>query len=82
MNNNEPKEKGRTAIEQQFLYRLSQIVEAFPQYKLSQHVAHIFRRKTEMQVPYFWSDELSLRKIEEYYDELTSDLANLQPDED
>lgn len=76
----EIKTKQRIQIEQQFLYILSKIVETFPQYKLSQHMAHIFRRKTENAFPYFWDDELSLRKIEAYYDELVSDLANYVPE--
>lgn len=75
------KEKGRVATEQQFLYVLSKVVETFPQYSIAQHMAHIFRRKTEPQEPYFWIDELSLRRIEEYYDELATELANYKSDE-
>lgn len=74
----EPKDKSRVAIEQQFLYILSKIVETFPQYSISQHLAHVLRRKTETQQPYFWNDELSLRRIEEYYDELSTELANVE----
>lgn len=74
------KTKQRTEIEQQFLYVLSKVVEMFPQYTLSQHLAHIFRRKTEAKLPYFWTDELSLKRIEEYYDELLTELSNYQPE--
>lgn len=75
------KEKGRVAIEQQFLYILSKVVETFPQYSMSQHLLHVFRRKTEPQEPYWWNDTLSLRRIEEYYDELVKELAISNPDE-
>lgn len=75
------KDKGRVAIEQQFLFILSKVVETFPQYTIAQHLLHIFRRKAEPQEPYFWSDTLSLRRIEEYYDELSTELANYVPDE-
>jgi hypothetical protein len=74
------KDKKRIETEQQFLYILSKVVEMFPQYSISQHFAHIFRRKTEPSLPYFWTDEVSLRRIEEYYDELVSELANLEPE--
>lgn len=69
------KDKSRVALEQQFLYILSKVMETFPQYTIAQHLQHIFRRKTEVQEPYFWNDTLSLRRIEEYYDELAVELA-------
>jgi len=79
--NNFIKEKGRIATEQQFLYILSKVVETFPQYTMAQHLLHVFRRKTEIQIPYFWTDELSLRRIEEYYDELVKELATFSPED-
>lgn len=68
------KTKKQIQIEQQILYNLSQIVELAPQYTVSQHLLHFLRRKNESKDVYFWSDELVLKKIEEYYDELKNDL--------
>ena len=74
------KDKQQVEIEQQFIYTMSKIMEAFPQYTLSQHICHFMRRKAENKEPYFWSDALLLLKITEYYDELTNNL--LFDDED
>lgn len=76
------KTKAQIQIEQQFLYNLSQIIELCPQYTLSQHIAHIFRSKGSDKQPYFWADENSLKKIEQYYDELKSDLVSTLHEED
>lgn len=68
------KTKQQVQVEQQILYNLSQIVEVFPQYTLAQHMAHFLRRKNEKKESYEWSDELLLKKIEAYHDELKRDL--------
>ncbi len=75
------KTKNQIQIEQQILYNFAQIIEAFPQYTVSQHISHFLRKKRETKDVYFWSDELVLKKIEEYYDELKTDLI-LEIDED
>jgi predicted component of type VI protein secretion system len=61
--------------EQQILYLLAQIVEAFPQYTISQHLAHILRKKSEAVEAYHWDNALLLKKFEGYYDELNQDLS-------
>lgn len=71
------KTKQQIQIEQQFLYILAQIVESFPQYKISQHLIHFQRRKGDGKDMYFWSDEYTLKKLEDYYDELKNDLTPL-----
>ena len=60
--------------QKQFLYNIAQIIEIFPQYSITQHIWHILRRKNESKEAYFWSDELLLKKTEQYYDELKQDL--------
>lgn len=69
------KPKSQVQIEQQFLYNLAQVLEAFPQYTIAQHLSHFMRKKNDNKEAYFWSNELLLSKIEEYYDELKSDLT-------
>ena len=61
--------------EQQILYLLAQIVEAFPQYTIAQHLAHITRKKSELLESYHWSNPLLLKKFEGYYNELNQELS-------
>lgn len=76
------KTKKQIQTEQQVIYNLSQIVELAPQYTIAQHITHFLRRKGEPKEVYFWSDELVLKKIEEYYDELKIDLLINREEED
>lgn len=76
------KTKHQVQVEQQILYNLAQIVEAFPQYTVSQHLLHILRRKNEDKEAYFWSEELLLSKVEDYYEELKVELINQPEDEE
>lgn len=70
------KSKERIQAEQQIFHLLINIVEQYPQYTFSQHLCHLLRKQGGKVNTYFWSDELLLKKVEDYYDELTSDLAN------
>lgn len=70
------KSKQAIRIEQQFLHTFSKIIEDFPQYTISQHLIHFLRKKNEIKEAYYWSEELLLKKIENYYDELKNDLIN------
>lgn len=70
------KSKERIQAEQQIFHLLINIVEQYPQYTFSQHLCHLLRKQTEKVETYFWNDDLLLKKIENYYDELTTDLAN------
>lgn len=78
----ENKTKQQVQTEQQILYNFLQVVELFPQYTIAQHWLHILRRKDEPKEPYFWSNEITLKKIEQYYDELKQELADLPTEED
>lgn len=69
-------------IEQQFFYIFSKIVEAFPQYTLSQHIVHFMRTKGSGGDNYYWSNEKTLSKIEEYYSELIGELSTPQTKEE
>lgn len=68
------KTKNQVQVEQQILHMLAQVIEAFPQYTVSQHLLHVLRKKTDTKEPYFWSEELLLRKLEEYNEELVSEF--------
>lgn len=70
------KSKNEIQIEQQFLYILAQVFEAFPQYSIAQHITHFMRRKGDKKDVYDWSPETVLNKIEQYYDELKNDLLS------
>lgn len=76
------KTKAQVQIEQQFLYNLAQIIETFPQYKIGEHLGHFLRKKGEKQEFYYWSNELLLQKLEEYYNELKDTLVVSEPIED
>lgn len=71
------KTKAQVQIEQQLLYNLAQVIEAFPQYTVAQHICHFLRKKNELKDAYHWSDELLLNKLEAYYDELKTELVNI-----
>lgn len=75
------KTKQQVQIEQQFLYNLAQIIEAFPQYKIGEHLGHFLRRKGEKQDFYYWSNELILQKLEDYYNELKETLATAEQED-
>ena len=62
-------------VEQEILYNLVKITEQFPQYTMSQHLLHFLRTKGDAD-PYHWDNTKLLVKIQEYYDELTNELAN------
>lgn len=75
------KTKNQIQTEQQVLFTLANIIETFPQYTIAQHLSHFLRKKKEVKDAYFWSDDLILRRVEEYYDELKTDLLH-EKDED
>lgn len=68
------KNKRDIQIEQQVLFNLVKILESFPQYSISQHLWHILRTKGTDEDPYFWGNNLTLAKIESYYNELNNEL--------
>ena len=76
------KTKAQIQIEQQFLYNLAQVLEAFPQYTISQHLVHFTRRKGLKQELYYWSDERILQRLEDYYNELKATLSTNVYEED
>jgi hypothetical protein len=76
------KTKRQVQLEQQFLYNLAQIIETFPQYEIAQHLGHFLRKKGEKQEFYYWSIELLLQKLEEYYTELKETLITSDTIED
>ena len=69
------KTKQTVQEEQQVLYIFREVIEAFPQYSLSQHLCHILRKKNEKNQSYDWNNTLLLKKFEEYYDELKNELS-------
>lgn len=72
------KTKAQIQVEKQFLYNLAQVLEAFPQYTIAQHLVHFTRTKGIIkQELYRWSDPLILQSIEDYYTELKQTLSHL-----
>jgi len=69
-------------IKQLIFHNLMQIVEQFPQYTVAQHLYFILRRKGDKQEIYHWPDKKVLKKFEDYKDELETELANFEPEED
>lgn len=76
------KTKKQVQVEQQILYNLTQIIEICPQYSVAQHFVHFMRPKSDNTDVYGWSDDIILKKIEEYYDELREDLLTPSVNED
>ena len=60
---------------EQIFHNFVTILEEFPQYKVSQHLIHILRKKSEITEPYFWSNDLLLKKFEQYLDELRTEIS-------
>lgn len=75
-------DKRNTQIREQIFHNFVQILESFPQYKITQHLWHILRKKEDSKDPYFWTDEELLKKFEKYYDELVEDLSTEKVNED
>lgn len=75
MSNIKRDHKSKIQTQQQFIYTLANAIEMYPQYTIAQHLLHFLRKKNEPKEPYSWEDELLLKKVEDYYDELNSDLA-------
>lgn len=68
------KDKRKIQVQQQVFHLLVDIVELYPQYSFSQHLLHILRKKGDSKEPYFWEDDVLLKKLEDYYDELKGEL--------
>jgi hypothetical protein len=56
------------------LHTLTLCVEKFPQYTIAQHITHFMRSKGTTSDKYFWNDIQMLSLVENYYDELCTDL--------
>ena len=69
------KTREQVKIEQLVLYNLVQLNDLFPQYSISQHLWHLLRSKGDEQ-PYYWDNNKLLSKVEQYLDELHTELAN------
>lgn len=67
---------------QLIFHNFMQIVESFPQYKISQHLSHILREKGDSQKHYYWEDSKLLKRLEDYKDELENELANPEIEEE
>jgi hypothetical protein len=76
-----PIDKRKKQIEEQVFYNIMKIVQEYPQYSIAQHILHVFRRKGDVQDPYFWSDEKLLKKFEDYKDELDRELTSTELEE-
>jgi hypothetical protein len=75
-----PIDKQKKIVEEQVFYNFMQIVQAYPQYTLTQHLWHVLRTKGDDQQPYYWQDEKLLKKFEDYKDELSRELSMAFPE--
>jgi hypothetical protein len=67
-------DKRKMQTTQQIFHNLLEIVELYPQYSVSQHLAAISRRKNPNgKELFYWSDEELLKKIESHKSELEGD---------
>lgn len=76
-----PFDKKRKQTEEQIFYNFMQIVQQFPQYSISQHIAHFQREKGDSEDHYFWSNEKLLKRIENYKDELDKELVAVEEED-
>lgn len=76
MNQPTKTDKQRKQAEEQIFYNLMKIVQEFPQYSMSQHLAHILRSKGKAEPFYFWNNDTLLKHFEDYRDELNEELAS------
>lgn len=81
MNKSVKKDRKKVQTEQQFIYLLMNIIESYPQYEIPQHLCHILRKKNDDEEAYYWSSEKFLKKVEDYYDELNSELSQQTTEE-
>jgi len=72
-----PIDKKRKATEEQVFYNFMQVVQSYQQYTIAQHLAHILRKKKDSEESYYWDNDKLLKKIEDYKDELDSELSIL-----
>ncbi len=72
-------EKKKAQVKQQVFHNLLEIVELYPQYTIAQHLNGILRRKnSESEVFYHWSDEETLKRIEQYKEELENTVDEVE----
>jgi hypothetical protein len=68
------KDKKKMQVIQQIFHGLSEVVELYPQYSVSQHITTILRRKKETgKKPNEWTNDELLKKIEQHKDELENE---------
>lgn len=69
---------------QQIFHNLLEIVELYPQYSVTNHLATIIRKKDPKGKEFFhWSEEDFLKRIEKHKEELEGDdLMNIEEEED
>lgn len=64
-------DKRRMQVIQQIFHNLSEVVELYPQYSVSQHLSAILRRKSsDGKEFHFWNNDELLKKIEQHKEEL------------
>lgn len=61
-------------VTQQVFHNLIEVVELYPKYTISQHLASILRRKSEEGKQfYYWNNDQLLKRIEQHKSELEGD---------
>lgn len=66
---------------QQIFHILLELIELYPQYTITQHLAGILRKKKEnVKESYFWSNDQLLKRVESYKHELENDSLEIETD--
>lgn len=75
------KSREQIKLEQLILYNIVQLNDLFPQYTIAQHLCHLLRPKGGEQA-YHWDNIKLLSKLEQYLDELQTELVHSNFDKD
>lgn len=76
-------DKKRMQVNQQIFHNLLEIVELYPQYSVVKHLVTILRRKSSKgKIPYEWTNEELLKRIEQHKEELEGDQLMLITDDE
>lgn len=70
-------------VKQQIFHNLSEVIELYPKYSISQHLAAILRRKsTEGSEFFHWDNKTLLKRIEQHKAELESeDIMHIESED-
>jgi hypothetical protein len=76
-------DRKKMQVVQEIFHNLSEVVELYPQFSISQHLSTILRRKSSDAKEFFhWNNDELLKKIEQHKEELEGeDLMNIETED-